>query len=593
MKTPADPPADPPAVGRLQALRLEALDWAGSAHDAAIALRPFAPFVLAVLVFLGGLVLLLSGAAPETSWRAAVVRSVLPLPFAEASHLSASLSGLALIVLSRGLANRMAQARQVATLVLMAGAVFALAKGFEWEEALLLLGMAGALTLTRAAFHRRGDWRSFLRPSPGWLVLVAITVLAVTLIGFLGYRNVTYRSELWWNFAWTGDAPRFLRATLAAAIAVAALALDTLVNRPVKSKLPPQPVPQQVRDLLRQAPESARQVALLGDKRFLLSPTGDAALMYGVSGRSWVCLGGPFGAVSSGEALIWQLAERADRAGCKTVFYGIDATQMVQLLDFGHAILKTGEVARVDLTAFSLDGPARKELRYAKGRAERDGLRFRILPRAEVAAHIAQLRAVSDAWLQTRHGSEKGFSLGRFDAAYLAEFDLAIMCQDDHIVAFANLWRGADCAEISIDLMRHLPGQTPVLMDAMMTETLLAAKAMGYRWFNLGGAPLSGLRNHPLASVWTRIGTMVYRRGDEFYSFEGLRNFKDKFGPVWSAVYMTCPGGLSIPRALIDVALLISRPKRPEQDGPEDEVDEPDTDAFPLTLPPSLSKDPS
>ncbi len=570
MKIPAEPPLESRAPTRLQALRHEALDWAGSAQDAVLVLRPFAPFVLAVLVFLGGLVLMLSGAAPETNWRSAVVRSVLPLPFAEASHLSASLSGLALIVLSRGLANRMAQARQVATLVLIAGAIFALAKGFEWEEALLLLAVAGALTLTRDAFHRRGDWRSFLRPSPGWLVLVAIILLAVTLIGFLGYRNVTYRSELWWDFAWGGDAPRFLRATLAGAIAVAALALDTLVNRPVKSKLPPQPVPEPVRDLLRNAPDSARQVALLGDKRFLVSPQGDAALMYGVSGRSWVCLGGPFGSVPAGEALIWQLAERADRAGCKPVFYGIDATQMVQLLDFGHAILKTGEVARVDLTSFSLDGPARKDLRYARGRAERDGLRFRILPRAEVPVHIGQLRAISDAWLDTRHGSEKGFSLGRFDPTYLAEFDLAIMCHDEKIVAFANLWRGADLAEISIDLMRHLPEQTPVLMDAMMTETLLASKAMGYRWFNLGGAPLSGLRNHPLASVWTRIGTMVYRRGDEFYSFEGLRNFKDKFGPVWTPVYMTCPGGLSIPRALIDVALLISRPKRLAEDDADD-----------------------
>lgn len=579
---------EPDPQTRLQALRHEALDWAGSVHDVALALRPFAPVILAVFVFLGGLVLLLSGSAPETDWRAALVRGVLPLPFAEASHLSASLSGLALMVLSRGLALRMAQARQVATLVLVAGAIFALAKGFEWEEALSLLAVAGALTLSRAAFHRRGDWRSFLRPSPSWLMLVAVTLLAVTLIGYLGYRNVTYRSELWWDFAWSGDAPRFLRASLAGAIAVAALALDTLVNRPVKTKLAPQPVPDSVRDLLRHAPDSARQVALLGDKRFLVSPQGDAALMYGISGRSWVCLGGPFGAVKAGEALIWQLAERADRAGCKPVFYGIDSSQMVPLLDFGHAILKTGEVARVDLTAFTLDGPARKDLRYARGRAERDGLTFRILPRAEVPAHIGQLRIVSDAWLDTRHGSEKGFSLGRFDPVYLAEFDLAIMCKDDRIVAFANLWRGADCAEVSIDLMRHLPGQTPVLMDAMMTETLLAAKAMGYHWFNLGGAPLSGLRNHPLASVWTRIGTMVYRRGDEFYSFEGLRNFKDKFGPVWSAVYLTCPGGLSIPRALIDVALLISRPTRLA----EDDADPGDA-AFPLTLPSSLSKDAS
>ncbi len=559
-------PNDTSPPSRLRALRGDMLDWAGNAYDIALALRSVAPFLLAILVFLGGAVLLLSGSLPEYGWRAALVRNVLPLPFAEASHLSASLAGLALLVLARGLARRMAQARIAATVVLMAGAIFALAKGFEWEEALLLLGMAAALTLTRDAFHRQGDWRSFLRPSAGWLALVGVTLLAVTVIGFLGYRNVTYRSELWWSFAWGGDAPRFLRATLVLAIAAAALALDALINRPVRARALPQPVPSAVRRLLATCPTSAMQVALLGDKRFLVAPDGDAFLMYGISGRSWACLGGPFGAGPACDALIWDLAERADRAGCKTVFYGISANHIPQLLDLGHAILKTGEVARVDLATFSLDGPARKDLRYAKGRAERDGLQFRIMPKTEVAGQIEALRAVSDAWLASRKGTEKGFSLGRFDPAYLAEFDLAIMCHEGRIVAFANLWRGADAHEISIDLMRHLPDQTPVLMDAMMTETLLAAKAMGYTWFNLGGAPLSGLNKHPLASVWSRIGTMVYRRGDEFYSFEGLRNFKDKFGPVWSPVYMTCPGGLSIPRALIDVALLISRPRRLAED---------------------------
>lgn len=70
--------------------------------------------------------------------------------------------------------------------------------------------------------------------------------------------------------------------------------------------------------------------------------------------------------------------------------------------------------------------------------------------------------------------------------------------------------------------------------------------------------PFEPLREAP---VWLRIGTLVCRRGDEFYSFDGLRSFKQKFGPAWTPDYMTCPGGFSIPRAVLDVALLVSRPK--------------------------------
>ncbi len=95
-------------------------------------------------------------------------------------------------------------------------------------------------------------------------------------------------------------------------------------------------------------------------------------------------------------------------------------------------------------------------------------------------------------------------------------------------------------------------------MDALFARLLLYGKVEGYRWFNLGAAPLSGLADHPLASTWNRLGTFIYRRGDEIYNFEGLRAFKQKFGPVWTPQYLACPGGLVMPQVLLDVASLIS-----------------------------------
>ena len=57
---------------------------------------------------------------------------------------------------------------------------------------------------------------------------------------------------------------------------------------------------------------------------------------------------------------------------------------------------------------------------------------------------------------------------------------------------------------------------------------------------------------------WSRIGTLLYRHAEEFYRFEGLKAFKQKFDPVWTPQYLACPGGLGIPTALIDVTALIS-----------------------------------
>ena len=39
--------------------------------------------------------------------------------------------------------------------------------------------------------------------------------VTATWLGLILYRHVPYRSELWWQFALHGDAPRFLRATVA------------------------------------------------------------------------------------------------------------------------------------------------------------------------------------------------------------------------------------------------------------------------------------------------------------------------------------------------------------------------------------------
>ncbi|MDO5371801.1 bifunctional lysylphosphatidylglycerol flippase/synthetase MprF, partial [Paracoccus sp. (in: a-proteobacteria)] len=516
-------------------------------------LRRVVPPLAAILVLAGGVVLLLSANLPASGTRMDWLEDVVPLPFIEASHLLSSLTGLLLIVIARGLYRRLATARLAAIALLLLGAGFSLAKGLDWEEALLLSAIAAGLTVAGPAFYRKGDWR-FFRPDRTWIGLIVIVVAACTLIGLLAYRHVDYRADLWWEFAWKGDAPRFLRATLALSVLAAALAIDTLVNRPVMRPAdPPIPVPPAVRRILAGSSDTQACVALLGDKRFLVAEDGKAFLMYAERGSSWITMGDPVGEAQSAPVLIWRFAEAADRAGARAVFYAVQPAFLPFYLDMGLAILKIGEVARVPLADFTLTLPARKPLRYARGKAGREGIAFSVVPKAEVPAILPELRAVSDAWLTSKSGREKGFSLGRFDEAYIAEFDCAVMRRGERILAFANLWRSGDGGELSIDLMRHLPEAPNIVMDALFAHLLLYGQAQGYRWFNLGAAPLAGLTDHPLASTWNRVGTFIYRRGDEFYNFEGLRAFKQKFDPVWTPQYLACRGGLTLPQALFDV----------------------------------------
>lgn len=520
-----------------------------------------APPVLAALVFLGGLTLLLTGSLGTAEDSRTLLRDLLPLPFVEASHLSASLSGLFLLLLSRGLARRMARAWVAAMAFLAAGAVFALARGLDWEEALALALIAAILSLFRQEFDRAGGW-TVARPGTGMILATFLALLGALFVGLIVNRNVAYSADLWWRFAWHGDAPRFLRAMLGVTVALAAVAANGLLNRPARADALPVHIPEVVELLVAACPDAARHLALMGDKRFVIAPGGDAFLMYGIEGRSWIALAGPVGRAQAGRELIAHFAEAADLAGANAVFSSLPVAFLDPVLDLGHVVVKMGEMARVDLTRFTLEGPARKDLRYARARAIREGLEFAILPAAEVASHMADLAAISDAWLVGKRGREKGFALGYFDPAYLARFDMAIMRRAGRIVAFANLWRGAERAEMACDLMRHLPGQPGVLMQAFFTEMILQAQAEGYRHFLLGGAPMSGLPQHRRAPLWARVGMLIYRHGDEIYNFEGLRAFKAQFDPDWSPVYLACASTGTIPRAIFDLARLASRGPR-------------------------------
>jgi phosphatidylglycerol lysyltransferase len=224
----------------------------------------------------------------------------------------------------------------------------------------------------------------------------------------------------------------------------------------------------------------------------------------------------------------------------------------------GLAVLKLGEEARVPLHDFSLEGSARKSLRYVSNRMTREGSSFEVLPKEQVPAVIPDLRTISDYWLADKKTREKGFSLGFFCESYLEEFPVAVIRRNGKIVAFANVWTTSSKEELSIDLMRFDPDAPDGAMEFLFIQLMLWGRRSGYRWFNLGMAPLSGLENRPLAPAWSRLASLLYRHGENFYNFQGLRQYKEKFDPVWSPRYLVSQGGLVLARIFIDLATLIS-----------------------------------
>lgn len=517
-----------------------------------------APRVLAMFLFLGGALLLVSGATPTAAHRLEWIDRNVPLVLVEAGYLIGSVAGVGLLIVSNAVARRLDMAFVVAATWLSLGICASLLKGADYEEATLLAGLLVALVASRPAFHRKADfWDA--RFSPGWTFGLLAVVGASVWLGFFAFKHVEYSDELWWRFALDEDAPRALRATMLAVVLLLAFGVMRLL-RPAAPTLvlPADEELDRARALIERQSSTVPYLAYLRDKTLLFSDDGEAFLMYAVQGRTWVCMGDPVGEPRAVTSLIHRFFARCDDYGGIPVFYQVSKDRLHQYADFGLTFAKLGEEAFVDLQSFNLDGAEKKPFRLVMNRFGRSGMTFRVVPPEKVPALLPALQDASTAWLREKRASEKGFSLGFFSPEYVLRFPVAVVEEEGRVMAFATVWPGPGRGELSVDLMRYRPDGPRNVMEALLLNLMLWGREQGYGRFNLGMAPLSGLEVSAVAPVWTRIGNWLFQRGEALYNFQGLRGYKEKFHPAWEPRYLAYPGGLALARITADVSALIA-----------------------------------
>ena len=516
------------------------------------------PRLLAALALVAGIWLMVSGVTPLTEDARdtlAVLR--VPLPLIEASHFLGSVAGLGFLLVARGLFHRLDAAWWAAFVLSVVSAALALPKGIALNEAALLSTLAVLLLISRRQFDRPSSLFS-QRMEPEWLLTLAGVLAACTWVLVFAYQEIGYTNKLWWQFELDAEAPRSLRALLGIALAALAFGLWQLL-RPTTGEVaqPTEAEIDRAAAIVRANPASEGCYALTGDKHLLFSPSGQSFLMFGKQGRSWISLFGPVGDRREWPDLVWRFVEMATSHGGRPAFYQVRPSSLPLYLDCGLHAFKLGEYAQIDLPDFNLKGAKRANLRSGVNRGEREGLQFEVLPPAQVASVLPELRAVSDQWLDRQKTREKGFSVGRFDERYIVRLPVAVVRREGRVIAFANLQVTAASREAGVDLMRYLPDAPPGTMDFMFAKIMLHLQAEGYQSFGLGMSPMAGMATRRRAPRWQRLGRLLFQYGERFYSFRGLYNYKDKFEPTWEARYLAAPGGISPLLVLADVATLI------------------------------------
>jgi len=534
-----------------------------------------APTVGAIAALSAGGMLLASGATPSDPARFLELLRFTPQILIETSHFLSSIVGLLLILLAFGLRSRLDAAWTATLCLMLLAALLAPFKGFNWEEAVVLIVAIVVMLPLHAGFPRQARL-SRMEVTPGWLLSAAAVLGGAGLLGWWSFKNADYGDQSVWRMMQDQDIERAIRSSAGAAVALLAFGVWRMFAMPSTPKVAGDNDPDfhRVRAILSQAeraqPDS--NLALLGDKRFLFSPSGETFLMFGVRGRSWIAMDGPVGKASERMELLWRFRELADAHAARPALYAIGPEDLPDAVELGFSIQKIGEAAAVPLDGFSLAGRKREALRRNWRKAGEGGATFEVIPPEAVPDVMDDLKALSDEWLGHHSGGEKAFSLGGFIPRYVAEFPLALVRSEGVIVAFATLWPTAMKQSFSMDLMRYGDAAPKNVMDYLFVELLEWGKTEGYEAFDFGAAPLAGLEDRPLAPIMSRVGKLLFERGEEIYNFRGVRRYKDKYDPLWQPRYVAAPHKWQIPMIMADVGLLSSggmagltrRPKKAE-----------------------------
>lgn len=521
----------------------------------------FGVWALSILVFLCGIVLLVSAAIPGIASRIDIVADFTSFAFMRFSYRISIVIGLMLLVISRGIKERVKMAYYFTIVLLLTGALFTFFKGLNYEEALFLIFVAFLLWFTRKGYYRES--------APVRIVTIVrfiiITIFALGLYVVLARKvNIDfiriYKQPGIISKIFTGKRFIFNNAIYAFGLTWFLIGVGTLIRpkKPFETTCSDEDLEKLKEFLTKHIGNYRTHLLFLRDKNFYWAQEDRVLIAYSNIRDKLIVLGDPIGDEEYFEKAIQEFQTFADRYGMNPAFYQISEKYLSMYHENGYYFFKLGEEAIVDLTNFNLEGKKKKDMRLVKNRFEKDNLKFEVINPPFSKEFMLELKEISNGWLKGR--KEKGFSLGYFDEEYLNKAPVAVIKDiEDKTIAFATLMPKYDNNKsMAIDLMRFREDAPNGTMDTLFLQLILWCQGQGYENFNVGMAPLSKVGVAPYAHRQEKLAKIVYNVGNYWYSFSGLRKYKEKFDPNWESKYLAYPQFISLPTLILDVALLVS-----------------------------------
>ena len=219
--------------------------------------------------------------------------------------------------------------------------------------------------------------------------------------------------------------------------------------------------------------------------------------------------------------------------GLKYLFYRIPSLSLSAYQELKMKSMFIGQEGIIDLDTFTLEGHNVKSIRNAVRKVTELEYRVKINEPPQLGGTMQKLKAVSDDWLKTTGREEICFSQGMFDENELKnQVIITVEDKEAKIIAFLNIIPDYAKNEGTYDLIRKTADAPNGVVDFILVELFNYFKSRNIRYVNIGFTPMSKISNpqtFPEKSM-----KFVYEKIRSFSHYKGQREYKEKFGPVWS-----------------------------------------------------------
>lgn len=287
----------------------------------------------------------------------------------------------------------------------------------------------------------------------------------------------------------------------------------------------------------------------------------DAAFAYRVQGRVAVTLGGAFGADRNRADVARAFAEFCGDNGWTPVFYSVDNAATEALKELHWQKTRVADEATLDPRTWTPVGKKRQDIRTAANRAHRENVRAQWVSWAELTLiDRVQLREISEEWVSDKAIPEMGFTLGTLDEAVDPAARL-MLARDatDRIVAVTTwipIFDADGLVGYALDVMRRRHDAMNGVMEFVIGAVVDRLRDERCTVLSLSGSPLAAHRDEKTADLPAVDRLLEVLSGviEPAYGFRSLANFKKKFQPEFTPLWIMYPESVHLPA--IALALL-------------------------------------